>query len=147
MQIDIEKIKNAQHILIITDSASFANASALYSAILTLHKKVSLQNTESLDVKLSFLPWFEKSRTNRPSTADYLIEVNIDTLELYNFLTQNTFKINQKIATALYAGLLSRYDNFLSSDCDSTIFALVSKLLGYNIQKQLCHEFLLQRVP
>ncbi len=147
MHIDMEKIKNAQHVLIVTDNTTFANASALYSAVLTLHKKVSLQNIEPLNVNLSFLPWFEKSRLNRPSTADYIIKVDSGTFELYNFLTQNTFKINQKMATALYAGLIGRYDNFKSSECDGTIFALISTLIGLKANKQICHEFLFQRVP
>ncbi len=147
MQIDIEKLKSAQHVLIQTDNAAFANASALYSTVLTLHKKVSLQNTEPLNVKYSFLPWFDKSRQNRPSTADYVIEVDTETLELYKFFIEHTFKINQKMATALYAGLLGRYDNFISSECGGTIFALISTLIGLNANKQICHEFLLQRVP
>jgi len=147
MKIDIEEIKNAQHILIATSTSSFANASALYSFILTLHKKVSLQNLEPLSTKLSFLPWFDKCRENRPSTAQYIIDVDIDTLKLYKFFQDNDIKINQKMATALYGGLLSRYDNFLSSDCDGTIFALVSTLLGLGAQKKLCHDFLLFRVP
>ncbi|SFV54747.1 FIG146085: 3'-to-5' oligoribonuclease A, Bacillus type [hydrothermal vent metagenome] len=147
MQINIEKITNAQHILIVADSAAFANASALYSCILTLHKKVSLQNSEPLNVNLSFLPWFDKSRLHRPSTADYIIEVDSDTLELYKFFIKNTFKINQKMATALYAGLLDRYDNFKSDECDGTIFTLISTLLGLKANKKICHEFLLQRVP
>ncbi|HIP19989.1 MAG TPA: phosphoesterase [Sulfurimonas sp.] len=147
MKIDIEEIKNTQHILIVTSTASFANASALYSCILTFHKKVSLQNLEPLNTKLSFLPWYDKCRENQPSTAQYIIEVNTDTLELYKFFKENGIKINQKMATALYGGLLSRYDNFLSSDCDGTIFALVSTLLELGAQKKLCHDFLLLRVP
>ncbi len=147
MKIDIEKITNAQHILIVSDSAAFANASAFYTCLLTLHKKVSLQISEPLDVNLSFLPWFDKSRPNKPSTADYIIEVDTETLELYEFFSNNTFKINQKMATALYAGLLSRYDNFTSSECDGTIFALVSRLLELNADKLVCHDFLLNRIP
>ncbi|MDF1883830.1 phosphoesterase [Sulfurimonas sp. SAG-AH-194-C21] len=147
MQIDIEKIKNAQHVLIVADNAAFANASALYSGVLTLHKKVSLQNREPLNVNLSFLPWFDKSRQNRPSTADYIIEVDSEILDLYMFFIGNGLKINQKMATALYAGLLTRYDNFISSQCDGAIFALISELLGLNANKLLCHEYLLSRVP
>ncbi|HIC12403.1 MAG TPA: phosphoesterase [Sulfurimonas sp.] len=147
MQIDIEKITNAQHILIVADSAAFANASALYSCILTLHKKVSLQNSESLNVNLSFLPWFDKSRLNKPSTADYIIEVDSDTLELYEFFIKNSFKINQKMATALYGGLVNRYEAFKSNECDGRIFALASTLLELKANKLLCHDYLLHRVP
>ncbi|MDF1876417.1 hypothetical protein JHD47_01125 [Sulfurimonas sp. SAG-AH-194-L11] len=147
MQIDIEKIKDAQHILIVTDRVSFANASVLYSCMLSLHKKVSLQNREALNTNLSFLPWFDKSRQNRPSTADYIIEVDTETLGLYAFLLENNFKINQKMATALYTGLLMRYDNFMSNQCDGKVFALVSELLKLNANKPLCHEYLLHRVP
>lgn len=147
MQIDIEKLKNAKHVLIVTTNDSFANASALYSCILTLHKKVSLQNREPLNANLSFLAWFDKCRENKPSTADYIIEVDIEVLELYNFFKENGFKINQKMATSLYSGVLGRYNNFLSSDCDGTIFAIVSELLEYKAQKQLCHDYLINSIP
>lgn len=147
MQLNIEKIRDAKHILIVTDNASFANASAVYTCVLTLHKKVSLQNSEVLNKNFSFLAWFDKSRKNRPSTADYIITMNRDTLELYNFFIDNALSINKKMATALYAGLFNQYDGFRSSECDGTIFAIVSQLLELNADKDLCHDFLLLRVP
>lgn len=147
MFINIEKIKSASHVLLVTKNDSFANSSALYSYILTLHKKVSLEVVEPLDNKFSFLPWFDKARQNRPSTADLIIEVESETIELYKFFDENSIKINQKMATALYTGLFIRYGAFMSSDCDGTIFAVVSRLLELKADKNMCYEFLCNRVP
>jgi len=145
MLIDSEQISNAKHILLITNNRSFANSSALYSYLLTLHKKVSLQNVEALDKNLSFVPWFEKARSVRPSTADYIIEVDDESLALYEFFTTHSIKINQKMATALYAGFYTRYDTFMSEDCDGTIFAVISALLELKADKKRCREFLSYR--
>jgi len=147
MFINIDKIHNAKHILLVVKNDSFMNASALYTYILMLHKKVSIQNIEPLQTKLSFLPWFDKCRENRPSSADYVVEVNSDTLNLYNYFLRNNININKKMATALYAGLLIRYDFFMDNNCDGTIFAAVSELLKLHAQKQICHDYLLYRVP
>lgn len=145
--ISIEKIEQASHILLVSTSDTFANASALYSFILTKHKKVSLQNSDTLEQKLSFLPWFEKCRSNTPSTADYIVEVRSDTQKYFEFFTKNAVKINKKMATALYAGLLSQYNAFDAVDCDGTIFATASKLLALQADKKICHDYMLHRVP
>jgi len=145
--INIERIEQASHILLVTTNDTFANASALYSFILTKHKKVSLQNSTALEHKLSFLPWFEKCRHNTPSTADYIIEVDSNTQKYFEFFTKNAIKINKKMATAFYAGLLSQYDAFDAVDCDGTIFATASKLLALQADKKTCHEYMLHRVP
>jgi len=147
MFINIDKIQSAKHILLVVHNDSFINASALYTYILTLHKKVSIQNIEPLKTRFSFLPWFDKCRENRPSSADYVVEVSSDTLKLYNYFVKNNIRINQKMATALYAGLLISSDFFMSESCNGTIFAAVSELLELRAQKKICHEFLLNKVP
>ena len=110
--IDLENINSAKHIVITTDNAAFANASALYSYILTLHKKVSLHNSEALESRFSFLAWFDKSRIKMPTSGDEVITMSSGTRELYEFFVSNKIKINAKMATALYAGLLQEFDAF-----------------------------------
>lgn len=142
----IEEIQNAKHILIVSDSSSFCNASALYTYILTLHKKVSLQVSKPLDKKLSFVPWFSKARDQSTSNADLVIRVNDDVKFLFEMFQKNSIKINTKMATALYGALLKRYKNFQSDDCDGTIFAIASKLISLNADYKTAHNFLQKRV-
>ena len=147
MNIDLEKIENASHILIVTDRSSFFNASALYTYLLTLHKKVSLQTKEELPNKFSFAPWFEKARLLAKSNAEYIVEVNDDTQKLYTFFVENEIKINQKMATSLYAGMLKQFKAFSSSECDGTVFATVSQLIALNAEHKKCNDNLFYAQP
>lgn len=147
MIVDIDAVQSAKHIVLVTDSSSFANASAIYSYILTLHKKVSLHHTKPLAKKLSFVPWFEKSRVAVASSADLLIEVQPDSKELFEFFLAQEIKVNAKMATALYCGILLEYDFFKSSACDGTIFAISSQLIALGADYQLAREYLLNSVP
>src|SRR6056300_1331129 len=74
----IKRIDSAQHIVVIAhaspDADSLGSASAMYTYILTLHKKVSFFCfTKTVNPKLSFLPWFKKIRNSFPSSADLAI--------------------------------------------------------------------------
>lgn len=146
MLIPIDKIKKAKHIVITTDSKSFVNASVMYSYILTQHKKVSMSYTDEVEKNLEFLPWYDKLRAIKPTTADLSIESSSDTKALYDFLKTNEIKINQKMATALYAGLLKQYDFFKSAECDGTTFAIANELIDANADYQQCREYLQNRV-
>ena len=144
--IPIEQIDASKHILIKSDKESLAQASVLYSYLLTLHKKVSLY-TENMDAKFSFLPWMDKVRTSRVSSADMEIDSNIEILDLYNFLQDNALKINAKMATALYAGFLKRYKNLMAEDVDGTVFAALSQLITLGADHKLCIKELYKSVP
>lgn len=146
MLIPIDKIIEASHILIRTNSESFSNASVIYSYILTHHKKVSISHEKSIDINLSFLPWFDKLRTVAPSSADLVLEIDNDSKALFEFLKSKNIKINQKMATALYVGLLKQYDFFKSSESDGTIFAIASELISLKAEYKLCNEYLQKRV-
>lgn len=146
MLLDKKTIHNAKHILIITDSDSFANASAIYSYILTLHKKVSIVKTQNIEYNLSFLPWFDKIKDKAPLSADYTLEINPDTKYIYDFFKDNEIKINKKMATALYAGVLKRYDAFSSSDCNGIIFTMSSDLIALSADYKLCNEYILKKL-
>ena len=146
MLIPIDKIKDAKHVLILTNTASFSNASVIYSYILTHHKKVSISYEESIDKNLSFLPWFDKLRAVSPSSADLTVEVDGDSKALFEFLKNNKIKINQKMATALYSGLLKQYDFFNSAESDGTTFAAASELISLKAEYKLCSEYLQRRV-
>ena len=147
MKLNKNSFESAKHILIVTKNDSFANASALYSYLLTLHKKVSLYKTEEIESNFAFLPWFDKVRESRASSADYIFEMSADTRELFEFFLQNGIKINKKMATALYAGLFKRYDAFMSDDCDGTIFAICTQLIAMGAEQRKVKEQMLYQTP
>ncbi len=145
--IDIKKFEESGHILLVTDNASFTNASVLYSYVLTLHKKVSLFSGEPLHTSLSYLPWFDKCRNSLPSSAEQSIRVDSDAQALYYFLKEHSIKINKKMATALYAGYLWQFDGFRSSKIDGTIFADVSELITLQAEYKKCQHFFYNEKP
>jgi len=138
-------VKNAKYIVIITDNNSFANANALYSYILSEHKKVSLVVTQEIDAKFSFLPWYEKRRENIPASADLIIEVQPDSVALFDALKKNDIAINKKMATALFAGLLEFTEGFFNVTCNGTAFAIASELITLKAEHVTCKEFLQKR--
>jgi len=141
----LNDIDNVKHIVITTDNASFANANALYSFVLSKHKKVSLIITEEIDRRFSFLPWYSMRRETAPGSADLFIEAQSDSIVLFQYLKQTGILINQKMATALFAGLLEYTENFSSVTCNGTAFAVASELIGLKAQHLTCKEFLLKR--
>lgn len=145
--ISLADIDKSKHIVILTSSDSFADASALYTHILRLHKKVSIVcETEDIDSGFSFLPWFDKLRNIVPSSADLVIDLDLENESLLELFKSNEISINQKMATALYAGLLKSSDGFLSSDVDGTTFALASELIANGADYKLCNKFIRKRV-
>ena len=145
--VSLEDINKAKHIAILTNSNAFADASALYTHILRLHKKVSIVcESQNIEYRLSFLPWFNKLRNIVPSSADLVIDLTLETESLYNLFKSNDIAINEKMATSLYAGLLKRFDGFLNSDVDGMVFADVSELIKQGADCQLCNKYIMNRV-
>jgi len=144
--INIIKINEAKHICVKIQTDSFANASALYTYVLTLHKKVSMVSSSEIDMKFSFLPWFSKVRTTVPSSADLILEVTSDASELYTYFKTNSIKINKKMATSLYASLFNEYNGFKKKSVNGMVFALASELIALDAEYKLCHEYLSRRV-
>lgn len=142
--LNIEEIKNAKHILIKTNNDSFANASAIYSYILTLHKKVSLFHEEEIASKLTFIPWYSKLKKIQAISADLVIESSEDILGYFTFFKSNSIKINQKMATALYSALLIRYDNFKSIETDGMVFAVASQLIELGADRQIAQKYIVK---
>ncbi len=144
--IPLQELEKSKHVLIKSSKNTFAQASVLYSLMLVKHKKVSLFSEEK-ERQYAFLPWYEKLRISEPSSADLKISADIDVFELYTFLQKHEIKINAKMATALYAGFLKRYDNFLSSECNGTVFAALSELIKLGADHRLCVNELTQKIP
>lgn len=183
----IQKIDNANHIVVIShlnpDADSLGSASAMYTYLLQKHKKVSWYcATKNIDIKLSFIPWFEKIRDSFPSSADLAISldcgdikrlgtevecdlINIDhhasnknygtvnlvdsnyistTEVLYNFFKTNSIKINAKMSTAIYAGILDDSNGLMSDEVDGTIFAIVKELIECGAEYKTCNKYIMK---
>ena len=143
----LKEIDESKHIVIVTSSDSFADASALYTYILRLHKKVSIVcESNDIDSGLSFLPWFDKLRRVVPSSADLVIDLDLEDRSIYELFILNQISINQKMATALYADLLKSSDGFLNKSVDGTTFALANELIANGADYKLCNKFIVKRV-
>ncbi len=179
MQQVLEKIKSARHIVLIThmhpDAGSMGSASAFYSYILQIQKKVTLfSHTKNIDKKLLFLPWCDKLKHTIPPSCDLAISFNSGNLKrlgialdialinfdhhksnehygLLNFVDENAIsttqviyeyfisqevKINPKMATALYAGLLDDSQNFMSSKTNIIVYDMAKVLLEKGADKE-----------
>lgn len=80
----LRRIERAKHVVVIShvnpDADSISSASAMYTHLLRLHKKVSFFCvTKDINQNLSFLPWFEKIRGSFPSSADLAIALDCAT--------------------------------------------------------------------
>ncbi len=135
----LENIDDAKHVVIEFEDTFLASASALYTHILRLHKKVSLVCiSKDINNKLSFLPWFEKIRTNRYSTADLNITLTMTSYELYESLKNSNISLNKKMATALYAGILIETKCFSNNKVNGTIFAVANELIEHGAEYKIC---------
>lgn len=144
----LKKIVEANHIVIYADIKNIAGASALYTHIIRLHKKVSLVCKEKdcnkeFNKKYSFLPWFDKIKQITPASADYIIELDNSCVSLYDFFQKSSMKINAKMATALYAGLLEESEGFSNNIVNGTIFAMAKELIECGAEYKKCNKFIL----
>ena len=132
--------------MIVVDANNLSSATALYTQVLRLHKKVSLVcESENIDNRYSFLPWFEKIRSAKVSSADFIIKLECKSFELLKLFKNSNIKINNKIATSLYAGLLEESKGFLNSDVDGTFFAFVKELIECGADYKTCNSFIMKR--
>ena len=142
----LNEIANVKHVMIVTNEKSLPSASALYTYVLRLNKKVSLVcESKYIDNKFSFLPWYEKIKSVKVSSADFIIELNKSSVEIFNLFKNNNIKINHKMATALYAGFLQESDGFLNNDINGTFFAMITELIESGADYKVCNDFIMKR--
>ncbi|WP_324172680.1 phosphoesterase [Sulfurimonas sp.] len=144
----LKRIIESNHIVISSNIENIAGASALYTHIIRLHKKVSLVCKEKdcnreFNKKYAFLPWFDKIRQTIPTSADYIIELDNSCVSLYNFFQKSSMKINSKMATALYAGLLKESEGFSNNIVNGIIFAMAKELIECGAEYEKCNKFML----
>ena len=77
----LQRIEEAKHVVVIAhinpDADSIGSASAIYTYLLTLHKKVSFFcKTKEISNKLVFLPWADTIRDSFPASADLAISLD-----------------------------------------------------------------------
>jgi len=184
-----ERIEEAGHVVLIAhrnpDADSVGSASAMYTHVLRLEKKVTFFcATESIDPRLAFLPWFEKIVHTFPEGADLAIAfdcgsqsrlgaepkcdlINIDhhsgnegygtwqavdvsaistSQVLYDLFRERGVRVNPKMATALYAGLLDDSAAFTLGRTDRRAFEMAADLAGAGADIASCSRHLVQRV-
>jgi phosphoesterase RecJ-like protein len=144
--LNIDQINSAKHIVIsLADSADYeliTSSNALYSYILSLHKKVSLYAQELDEIKrFSFLPWIDKFKDSYPLSADLNLELSSSD-DVFDFFETNSLKLNPKIATSLYASLLAKTDGF-KTDVDGMTFAWAKKLVEAGAETKKCARYIL----
>lgn len=143
--ISIEEIEKAKHIVIVANNTTFCIASALYTHILRLHKKVSFVYSENIDKRYSFLAWYDKLRDKPPSSADLTLSLNKE--NFFEFLSLNEIKPNNKMAQALYCALLEKLYEVKNHNLDGMLFARMDEMLQYGAEHNLCVKNLFQREP
>ncbi len=141
-----KKIEQSKHIVIILkDDASIdemASSNALYTYILQLHKKVSLYSAKSdFSINLRFLPWMDKLKNSYPASADLEIKAMFS-IDLFNYFQKLQIKLNTKMATSLYAGLLD-YTNGFRINIEGMIFAVAQVLVQNGADVSICNTNIL----
>lgn len=61
---------------------------------------------------------------------------------LFNLFKQNNIKINSKMATSLYTGMLHSSELFLSEKVDGTFFAIISELIKFGAKYKISNDFI-----
>ncbi len=134
-----KNMQNANHIMIVGDMENLMLCSALYTYVLQLHKKVSwVCENQKIDRNLLFLPWSDKIRAKKTTSADLEVDLKCSCIELYDYFKKQQIKINPKMATALYAGLLQETDYFLNIKVNGTIFAIANELIECGANHNIC---------
>ncbi|SFV74823.1 FIG146085: 3'-to-5' oligoribonuclease A, Bacillus type [hydrothermal vent metagenome] len=140
----LQNIEKANHIEIVTSKEFICGADALYTYILTRHKKVSFVCKEELGYRYSFLPWFDKIKQTDTPSADFRIDFCFFSLELFLFFDTIGVSINKKMAISLCAGLIDETDGFSNERVSGIVFASVEKLINYGAEYQKAYDFLMR---
>jgi len=137
----LEKISDAKHVEIVVQKEYLCVGSALYTYILTLHKKVSFVCKDEVSAyKYTFLPWFDKVKKTDTPAADLSINFNLSAIKLFEFFKNSNIHINKKMALALYGAILNETRGFEKSMSNGTIFAVCSELIDLGANHNLAFQ-------
>ena len=130
----IKRIQSAKHVVVVShvnpDADSIGSASAVYTYLLKLHKKVSFFcATKKINNKFSFIPWFEKIRSSFPASSDLVISLDCtDFGRLGIEIETDLINIDHHINNTNYATY-----NLVESSCISTTQVLYNFFKENNI--------------
>lgn len=130
----IKRIDSAKHIVVIAhinpNGDSLGSASAMYTYLLTLHKKVSFFCvTKIINPKFSFLPWMQKIRNSFPTSADLAIALDcVSMSELGTDIKCDIINIDYHPSNSKYAQF-----NLVDTDSISTSQTLCNLFLENHI--------------
>lgn len=136
----IKNIDNAKHIVVIAhinpDADSLGSASAMYTYLLTRHKKVSFFcASKRLHAKLAFIPWFDKIRNSFPVSADVAIALDCGSYSRLGVdVSCDLINIDHHASNEKYATL-----NLVDSTCISTTQVLHNFFIenGIDVNKKM----------
>jgi phosphoesterase RecJ-like protein len=143
----LKKIESASHIVIVIDDISnidhVAFSNALYTYLMQLHKKVSIYCDDTkCGINMDIFPWMNKIKSSYPASADLDIKAGCS-LNLYEYFTKNDIRLNQKMSTSLYCGLLHITDGF-RKDVESFHFNIAQTLIENGVDASKCIESILK---
>jgi len=138
---------NAKHITLLVTNDSVAVGSALYSYILTLHKKVTFVQEGSIDFSWRFVPWYKELKKHTPVSSDCIYKVDAKVDLVYRFFQTHHITINKKMATALYSALLKEYNFFNTPHLNGMVFAMASELIAYGAEYEKARLYLQNSQP
>ena len=135
MQEILKRIDEAKHITVIAhmnpDADSLGSASAMYTHLLRLHKKVSFFcASKNINQKLSFLPWYDKIRNSFPTSSDLAISFDCASSDrIGTDLTCDLINIDHHKSNTNYGSL-----SLVDSNCISTTEVLYNLFTKNEIQ-------------
>ncbi|RLA72238.1 MAG: bifunctional oligoribonuclease/PAP phosphatase NrnA [Epsilonproteobacteria bacterium] len=131
-------VNAAEHIVLIAhinpDADTLGSASAMYTQMLRLQKKVTFFcATENIDPRLAFLPWFDKIRHQFPSSADLAISFDCATkVRLGVEVAIPLINIDHNGSNELYGDL-----NILNTDAISTTQVVYDLLKKHDVKPNM----------
>ena len=143
----LAKIHTAKFVVISVDNTTVALGNALYSYCMRLQKKATLFAKEEIEKRFAFLPWHEQIRYNKPTSADSVVELQLDTLALFVEFERELHFLNEKIATSLYASFLIELQQSSQLLQDGMKLATMSQLIELGAKADLCVENIQKREP
>lgn len=100
-----------------------------------------------VEIKCDLINIDHHQGNNNYATLNLVKPTAISTTEiLFYFFKQNSIKINKKMATALYAGLLDDSECFIGESVDGTTFAVVEELINCGAEFKICNKNIMKSV-
>jgi len=117
------------------------------SADLAISLDCSDENRLGVKLECELINIDHHDSNNNFATLNLVGPSAISTTELlYDFFKANSIKINKKMATALYAGLLDDSSGFMDDNVNGTTFAMVKELIELGAEYKVCNKQIMKSI-